>query len=517
MNDQTVTINPGSARLSDWRDIYDGASFVVSPSAKDDVDRAAAVIEKIVGAEDTVYGVNTGFGKLAHHRIAEADLATLQENLIVSHAIGIGDPLQEPVVRLIVALKVGSLARGNSGIRWSVIEALQAMIECGVMPVIPGQGSVGASGDLAPLAHMAAALIGVGNVRYKDRLCPATEALAEAGLSPVRLAPKEGLALINGTQVSCALALAGLFKIGHVFNAALIAGALTVDATLGSDAPFDPRIHALRGQPGQRDVAASLQMLLADSNIRQSHAQCDRVQDPYSLRCQPQVMGACLDLLRSAARTLEIEANAVTDNPLVFVETGEVISGGNFHAEPVAFAADMMAMAVAEIGSISERRTAMLIDVTLSSGLPAFLTTAPGLNSGFMIAHVTAAALTSENKQRAHPASIDSLPTSANQEDHVSMATHAARRLLDMADNLAGIIAIELLCAAQGVDFRQPLKTGPRLGRAHDVVRKMVAHLGEDRFMAPDLSAAQGLALSGELSHAVGQDALPNILFGDPT
>ncbi len=512
MSEQVITIEPGQTTLHQWRDIYDGASWRVLQSARADVDRAAQVVADIVAAEATVYGVNTGFGKLAHHRIKDADLATLQENLIVSHAVGMGPSLPGDIVRLIMALKAGSLARGNSGIRWSVIEALQALVEHDILPVIPAQGSVGASGDLAPLAHMAAALTGIGAVTDKGRVRPAAEALADAGLSPVRLAPKEGLALINGTQVSTALALAGLFEIKRVFHAALIAGALTVDATLGSDTPFDARIHELRGQPGQLDVAACLQDLLAGSDIRRSHAKCDRVQDPYSLRCQPQVMGACLDLLRGAARTLEIEANAVTDNPLVFSDTAEVVSGGNFHAEPVAFAADTMAMAVAEIGSVSERRTAMLIDATLSSGLPAFLTREPGLNSGFMIAHVTAAALTSENKQRAHPASIDSLPTSANQEDHVSMATHAARRLLEMADNLAGIIAIELLCAVQGVDFRAPLQTSQRLGRAHRALRAVVPHLDGDRFLAPDLSAAQALVKSGDLTAAVGPDALPHIL-----
>ncbi|HER26569.1 MAG TPA: histidine ammonia-lyase, partial [Rhodospirillales bacterium] len=428
-----VTLKPGQVTLNQWQDIYNGAGWSVDPAAKTPVDQAAQVIARIVTKEQTVYGVNTGFGKLAHHRIADQDLQALQENLIASHCVGLGTPLAAPLVRLIMALKAASLGRGNSGIRWSVIEALQAMVEHDILPVIPAQGSVGASGDLAPLAHMAAGLIGMGDVHYKGEICAAREALAEARLTPVRLAAKEGLALINGTQVSCALALAGLFRIGRVFDAALITGAMTVDATLGSDTPFQARIHALRGQPGQQDVAAALLGLLAGSDIRQSHTQCDRVQDPYSLRCQPQVMGACLDLLRAAARTLAIEANAVTDNPLVFVDTGEVLSGGNFHAEPIAFAADIMALAVAEIGSISERRTAMLIDATLSSGLPTFLTEQPGLHSGFMIAHVTAAALTSENKQRAAPASIDSLPTSANQEDHVSMATHAARRLLEMA------------------------------------------------------------------------------------
>jgi len=511
----SVVIKPGDASLDDWRRIYRGAHWSVQEDAKADVDRAFAVVSDILETDAVVYGINTGFGKLASQRIDADDLSTLQENLIASHCVGLGPPLASEIVRLTMALKAGSLARGASGIRWEVIIALQVMVEHDILPLIPAQGSVGASGDLAPLAHMSAALIGIGDVLHKGEVRPAAEALAEAGLTPVRLGPKEGLALINGTQVSTALALAGLFEIERVFGAALLAGAMSVDAVLGSDAPFQPNIQELRGQPGQKAVAATLISLLEGSEIRKSHEDCTRVQDPYSLRCQPQVMGACLDVLRNAARTLSIEANAVTDNPLVFTQTGEVVSGGNFHAEPVAFAADSMAMAVAEIGSISERRTAMLIDAGQSSGLPPFLTSEAGLNSGFMIAHVTAAALTSENKQRAHPASVDSLPTSANQEDHVSMATHAARRLLAMADNAAGIIAIELLAAAQGIDFRTPLKTGARLATVHAALRKSVAGMEHDRFLADDLKKAQALVQNGTLTNQVEPGVLPGMSEDD--
>jgi len=381
------------------------------------------------------------------------------------------------------------------------------MAAADILPLVPAQGSVGASGDLAPLAHVAAAMIGVGDVRAGGGVFPAAQAFDKAGITPLELGPKEGLALINGTQVSTALALASLFEIEQVFRAALVAGALSVDAALGSDAPFDPRIHDLRGQPGQRDVAASLLTLLDGSEIRRSHVDCGKVQDPYSLRCQPQVMGACLDLLRHAAATLTVEANGVTDNPLVFAETGEVLSGGNFHAEPVAFAADMLALAVAEIGSLSERRIAMLTDGSIS-GLPSFLTRDAGLNSGFMIAHVTAAALASENKQRAVPASTDSLPTSANQEDHVSMATHGARRLLAMAQNTRGIVAIELLAAAQGLDFHAPLESSPALERARALIRERVPAMNEDRFLAPEIEAAQALIAADVFSDFASMELL---------
>ena len=467
------------------------------------VEAAAKTVADIVVSGETVYGVNTGFGKLAQTRIDDDRLADLQRNIVLSHATGTGPLLDDRAVRLTMALKVLSLARGHSGVRWEVIEALLRLIEHRAYPCIPSKGSVGASGDLAPLAHMAAVLLGVGEARIEGEIVPAADALARAGLEPITLAPKEGLALLNGTQVSTALALLGFFAAEDVFAAALVAGAMSVDAALGSDAPFDERLHALRGQAGQYRTAQALRQMLDGSEIRQSHLDCDRVQDPYSLRCQPQVMGACLDLLDDTSGTLLIEAVAVTDNPLVFPETGEVLSGGNFHAEPVAMAADILALAIAEIGALSERRTALLIDSNLS-GLPPFLTSDPGLNSGFMMAQVTAAALASENKSLAHPASVDSLPTSANQEDHVSMATFAARRLGDMADNTAGIVAIELLAAAQGLDFRKPLATSPALKPAYEAIRAVAPALEGDRLMAPDIAAVKQLVVDGVFADHAG-------------
>ncbi len=415
-----------------------------------------------------------------------------------SHAVGTGELLADDSVRLVLALKVNALARGYSGVRRQVIESLMALYNTGLLPAVPAKGSVGASGDLAPLAHLSLALIGEGEIRAAGTLTSAASALKQAKLAPLALGAKEGLALLNGTQVSTALAAQGLFAIENVFAAALVAGALSLDAAKGSDVPFDPRIQAVRGHPGQADVAAALKGLAAGSAIRESHRSGDdRVQDPYSLRCQPQVMGAALDLVRFAAGTIEREANAVSDNPLVFSESGEVLSGGNFHAEPIAFAADILAMALAEIGALAERRIALLVDPAMSSGLPAFLVAEPGLNSGFMIAQVTAAALASENKSLAHPASIDSLPTSANQEDHVSMATYAARRLADMARNAADIIAIELLAAAQGVDMRRPLTTSPALQRAMREIRGRAPFLDQDRSMAGDIKAVRELIESG--------------------
>jgi histidine ammonia-lyase len=462
------------------------------------VRRSALAIERVLAGGKSVYGVNTGFGSLAQTRIATGELELLQRNLVLSHAAGTGALLADPIVRLVLVLKIASLAQGYSGVRPSTMRALQRLLETETYPCIPGKGSVGASGDLAPLAHLAAALLGVGQVRMRGRVMGADKALARIGLKPLRLAAKEGLALLNGTQVSTALALAGLFAIENVFAAALVAGAMSVDALKGSDAPFDERIHVLRRQDGQQRVAASLRALLSGSRIRASHLDCDRVQDPYSLRCQPQVMGACLDLIRSVSITLQREANAVTDNPLVFAGEREILSGGNFHAEPVALAADQLALAVAEIGSLSERRLALLIDAKMS-GLPPFLVQKSGVNSGFMVPQVTAAALVSENKLLAHPASVDSIPTSANQEDHVSMATHGARRLLEMADNAATVIAIELLAAAQGLEFHRPMKSSRPLERAVRLVRAQVAPYTVDRFFAPDIEAARMLVISGQL------------------
>lgn len=506
---QPIMLHPGSVALADWRRVYFGAEVFLDQDCRASIEAGAKTIEAIVAKGDPVYGINTGFGKLASVRIGSEDLSTLQRNIVLSHAAGVGEPLPMAVVRLVMALKLASLAQGASGVRWSTIEHLAACLKAHLIPVVPGQGSVGASGDLAPLSHMTAALMGVGEFFVDGTRMPAETALARAGLTPLTLGPKEGLALLNGTQVSTALALAGLFEAERVFRSALVTGALATDAARGSDGPFDERIQKLRRHHGQIEVAASLRALMQGSAIRASHlTNDDRVQDPYCLRCQPQVMGAVLDLLRQAGKTLATEANGVSDNPLVFSETGEVISGGNFHAEPVAFAADMIAMALCEIGSLAERRIAMLVDPILS-GLPAFLTPKPGLNSGFMIPQVTAAALVSENKQRAYPASVDSIPTSANQEDHVSMATHGARRLLSMAANTAHVIGIELLAAAQGCDFHAPMKSSERLERARALLRSKVPYLDNDRHMAPDMELATTLIASGALADAVGSNVLP--------
>ncbi|MBV9114564.1 MAG: histidine ammonia-lyase [Hyphomicrobiales bacterium] len=506
-----MKLSPGAVPLATWREIYAGADVTLDPASRTNVEAAAATIEAIVAKGDPVYGVNTGFGKLASARIGKDDLAALQRNIVLSHASGVGEPIPERIARLVMALKVASLAQGASGVRWATVEHLLECLRRGLVPLIPSQGSVGASGDLAPLAHLAAALMGVGAFFIEGESVPAEDALRRAGLGPLVLAPKEGLALLNGTQVSTAFALSGLFETEKLLRAALVTGALSTDAARGSDGPFDARIQAVRGHRGQAEVAAALRDLMAESVIRSSHlVGDDRVQDPYCLRCQPQVMGACLDLLRQAAGTLSIEANGVSDNPLVFPESGEVISGGNFHAEGVAFAADMIAMALCEIGSLAERRIAMLVDPALSR-LPAFLTPKPGLNSGFMIPQVVAAALVSENKQRAYPASVDSIPTSANQEDHVSMATHGARRLLVMVENVVNILAIELLAAAQGCDFHAPLQSSPVLERVRDTVRTRVSHLEEDRFLAPDIAAAAELVKGDALVAAVGREILPRL------
>ncbi len=501
MSKETLTIQPGRFALAELRAIWASPQpLALAADAYPAIAASAALIGRIVAKGDAAYGINTGFGKLAKTRIPDAQLELLQRNLILSHSVGTGALLDDGVVRLVMAMKIGSLARGYSGIRPMVIDTLMAMVNAGILPCTPQKGSVGASGDLAPLAHMTLALLGEGEVRVNGQVVNARSALEQAGIAPVVLAAKEGLALINGTQVSTALALHGLFLAERLLAAGTVAGALAVDAAKGSDAPFDPRVHAVRGQPGQIALAEIYRQLLAGSAIRRSHLEHDeRVQDPYSLRCQPQVMGACLDLIVNAARTLLIEANAVTDNPLVFAEQGDVLSGGNFHAEPVAFAADTLALAIAEIGALSERRIALLIDASLS-GLPPFLVDQPGINSGFMIAHVTAAALASENKSLAHPASVDSLPTSANQEDHVSMATFAGRRLEQMAHNTATIIGIELLAAAQGVDFHAPLQTSPALAAVHQGLRTQVAFYARDRLFAPDIEAAKQLVMRGEVS-----------------
>jgi len=509
----SIAVSPGSVSLDDLLHVLAGASVVLDSKCWPRVEAAAAIVADAAAAEAPVYGVNTGFGKLASKRIPPGQTALLQRNLIVSHCCGVGTPTPEPIVRLMMALKIVSLGRGASGVRRDIIEQLQAMLARGVFPLVPQQGSVGASGDLAPLAHLTAVMIGEGQAIVAGAVVPGGEALTMAGLAPLTLGPKEGLALINGTQFSTAYAVSGLLRAHALACAALVTGALSVDAAMASTAPFRSEIQHLRGHAGQIAVGAALMALLEGSDIRMSHLEGDeRVQDPYCLRCQPQVAGAALDLLTQAASTLAVEVNAVTDNPLVLVETGEIVSGGNFHAEPVAFAADQIALALAEIGAIAERRIATLVDPALNFGLPPFLTPDPGINSGFMIAEVTAAALYAENKQRALACSIDSTPTSANQEDHVSMAAHAARRLSDMADNLGVILGIELLVAAQGITLRLPHLTSPPLAAVIAALREQVPALSADRYLADDLSKAATLVEAGTLV-TVAKAALQNDPF----
>jgi len=496
--------------LAELRRVYAGpVRLELGAEVREGIDAAQATVEKIVRDQRVTYGINTGLGQLAQTVVDPDRLRELQTNLVRSHSVGLGTPLDDGVVRLVLMLKVLTLARGRSGVRNLLVDTLMQMLDSEVYPLVPSKGSVGASGDLAPLAHLAGVLIGEGRVRYQGEVLPASEGLAAAGIKPIELAPKEGIALVNGTQVSTSLALTGLFAIEDLFAAAILSGALSVDAVRGSVVPFDERIQLARGQHGQIVVAAVLRALLRDSAIHESHRDCGRVQDPYSLRCQPQVMGACLDVMSSAAGILETEANAVTDNPLVFAETGDVLSGGNFHAEPVAIAADILAIAVAEIGALSERRIALLVDAHLS-GLPPFLTEHSGVESGFMVAQITAAALASENKTLAHPASVDSLPTSANQEDHVSMATFAGRRLSEMADNTAGIVAIELLAAAQGVEYHHPLQTAQPLQRVIEAIRDLVPSYVRDRAMSLDIEAMKAWARSGQCRSFVSELHLPS-------
>jgi histidine ammonia-lyase len=499
-----VKLDPTRIDLATLRRIWAGASARLDDSSMQRVSEAAASVDRIVAGGETVYGVNTGFGLLASTRIPDDRLAELQTNLILSHSVGLGDPLPRHVTRLMIVLKLLGLGRGHSGVRPLVIEALEALLEHDAMPVIPSQGSVGASGDLAPLAHLISALMGKGKIDVRGDVLASEAALKKLGMQPLQLGPKEGLALINGTQASTAIALDALFTGERVFASAIAAGALSVDALKGSVKPFDSRISELRGQPGQIRVAAAIRDLLDGSEIGASHTRCGKVQDPYSFRCQPQVMGAALDLLENAARTLTIEAGAVTDNPILFPDENIAISGGNFHAQPVAFAADIISLALCEIGSISERRSAVLIDPKMS-GLPPFLTEDSGVNSGMMITQVTAAALVSENKSLAHPASIDTIPTSAGQEDHVSMAPIAGRKAAQIARNAAGVIAIELMTSAQAVDFHLPLKTSAKLQKIHAKVREITPRFTSDRYWADEMAELQVAVLGGGVT---GEDGL---------
>lgn len=508
----SLEIIPGKLSLKQLREVSrQPTQLSLNPDALPDMLTSAEVVAQVIRDGKTVYGINTGFGLLANTCIAEEDLETLQRSIVLSHAAGIGEFMNDATVRLMITLKVNSLSRGYSGIRPSVVNALMQLVNSEVYPCIPKKGSVGASGDLAPLAHMSTVLLGEGEARYKGEVISGQKALEIAGLTPITLAPKEGLALLNGTQASTAFALEGLFAAEDLYAAATVCGAMSVEAALGSRKPFDPRIHRVRGHRSQMDAALGYRHLLGqNSEIGLSHQCCERVQDPYSLRCQPQVMGACLQQIRNSADTLEVEANSVSDNPLVFAEDGDIISGGNFHAEPVAMAADNLALAIAEIGSLSERRMALLIDSGLSK-LPPFLVDNGGVNSGFMIAQVTAAALASENKSLAHPASVDSLPTSANQEDHVSMATFAGRRLGDMAENTRGILAVELLASAQGLDFRAPNKSSERIEEAKSMLRERVDFYDKDRYFAPDIAKANTLLLEAKYNALMPESLLPSI------
>lgn len=507
-----LTLIPGHVSLDQLSDIYwNEKSSKLNRNCRAAIEEASRRIDTAASGDVPVYGVNTGFGKLASIKIDASDAATLQRNLILSHCCGVGESIPKTIVRLMMTLKLLSFGRGASGIRWELVELLEQMLEKGVTPVIPAQGSVGASGDLAPLAHMTAVVIGEGEAEYDGTILPGADALAQAGLSPITLGPKEGLAFINGTQFSTAFALAGLFEAWRAAQNSLVTSSMSTDAIMGSTAPTQPEIHALRGHRGQCEAAASMRALLAGSEIRESHIEGDtRVQDPYCIRCQPQVTGAAMDVLRQASTTLEIEANAATDNPLVLIEANLIVSGGNFHAEPVGFAADMIALAVAEIGAISQRRIALMVDPALSHDLPPFLTPNPGLNSGLMIAEVTTAALMSENKHLANPCVTDSTPTSANQEDHVSMAAHGARRLMRMTKNLYYILGVELMCGAQGVEFRSPLQTSSPLNSVLVRLREDILTIGNDRYLAPDLEKAARLIASTAIIDAA-QVELPEL------
>ncbi len=514
-----VVLSPGDATLVQLERIWRASQGAVElhPSARPKIEASADLVRLAASGDEAIYGVNTGFGKLAAVKIAPQDTATLQRNLILSHCCGVGEPLDPATTRLMMALKLLSLGRGASGVRWPTVAMLQAMLGKGLLPVVPGQGSVGASGDLAPLAHMSAVMLGHGEAILSGERMPAADALDKAGLEAIALGPKEGLALINGTQFSTACALAGLFDAWRNAAASVVTASLSTDAIMGSTAPLVDDIHTLRGHRGQIAVARAMRLIMSGSAIRESHREGDtRVQDPYCIRCQPQVAGAAMDLLHFAGRTLETEANAVTDNPLVLVEHDRIVSGGNFHAEPVAFAADQIALAIAEIGAIAQRRVALMVDPTLSFDLPPFLTPEPGLNSGLMIAEVTTAALMSENKHLANPCSTDSTPTSANQEDHVSMAAHGARRLARMNKNLSAILGVELMCAAQGIEFRAPLSTSPLLQQVMSDIRSAVPRIDEDRYLADDIAKAAQLVASGRLATTAKLDGYVTGAGGDP-
>ncbi|HUT74474.1 MAG TPA: histidine ammonia-lyase [Polyangia bacterium] len=504
-----LEIRPGRLTLGTLREL-EGAKtrFVLSEDARAAIRASKRVLDQAIEGGRRIYGVTTGAGPLAGQVIGRDLMGEMQRRLVLSNAVGVGAPLSPGVTRRVMLLKIATLAAGASGVGEALADRLVAMLNADLLPVIPAKGSVGASGDLAPLAHLGVCLLGEGDAYLRGERMPAARALAEVGLAPLVLEPKEGLAIVNGTQVSTALAIEGLFLAESHLAAALACGALSVEAGSGTAAAFDPRIHDLRAQIGQAAVADVLRTWLAGSGI-QADRPVARVQDPYSLRCMPQVMGAVLDQIAHVASILGRELRAVTDNPLIDPASGDLLFGGNFHAQPVGMVADNLALALAETGSMSERRTAFLVDQGMS-GLPAFLVAEAGLNTGFMVAQVTAAALASENKAMAHPGSIDSIPTAANQEDYVSMATYAARRLGDMAENLGAILAIELLAAAQGLDLRRPLRSSPALEALHGELRETVPAWDEDRYFAPDVDAARAVLASGAAMTPEARAVLPS-------
>jgi histidine ammonia-lyase len=496
---KTLELNSGVNGLATWGAIYRSrVRLQLNDAARTAIANAHKTVETIVAGGSAVYGINTGFGRLAGTVIADDALEALQKNVVVTHAIGSGPTLSAAETRLVMAMKIASLAQGHSGVRPELVDLMIEMFNRNLLPVIPSQGSVGASGDLTPLAHVAAAMIGDGMISVAGEALPAAEALASAGLEPLELQAKEGLAMLNGTQVSTALAMSGAIEARQALNSAIIIGALTTEAVLGSVLPFEDRLHQIRRQPGQIEVARRLRELTRGSEFRDKALTDGRIQDPYCIRCQPQVYGACLDLLDNVDAVLEREADAVTDNPIVFPDTGEIVSGGNFHAEPIAFAADTVALAICELGALSERRLAMMTDTSLS-GLPPFLTDDPGVNSGFMSGQIAAAAMVAENKQKAHPASVDSVPTVVNYEDHVSMATHGARRLRAMVDTLGNILATELLAAVEGCDH-QGLELSSPLKEVKALVRGQVDRMNTDRAFGPAYETAREMVKSGHVA-----------------
>jgi histidine ammonia-lyase len=499
-----ILLDGATLSLDNLLAIADGFAEVgLAPAARTRVAASRAVVDAKAAGAEAVYGVNTGFGNFAETRIDKADLAALQLNLLRSHAAGVDEPLPVRAVRASMALRANVLAKGYSGIRVETLEALLALLNRRVHPRVPSRGSVGASGDLAPLAHLALVLVGEGETWDGGSRTPGADALATAGLSPVNLGPKEGLALINGTQVSTAVLALALAGAERLSRAADIAAAMSIDGLMGSMSPFDPRIHAARPFAGQGTVANNLLRLMTDSGINASHVNCGRVQDAYSMRCTPQVHGAAREALTWVRHIVHTEMNAATDNPMVFADEGDMVSGGNFHGAPLALAADLLVMAVAQLSTISERRSERLVNPALS-GLPAFLTQHGGLQSGFMIAQVTAAALTSEIKTLAHPASVDTIPTSANKEDHVSMSMHAALKAERALQLVSHVVAIEILCACQALDLLAPLRSSEPLARAHSAVRNMVPTLTDDRSPAPDIDAITKLIRDGALEYATG-------------